>query len=189
MSSEQLSFNSIFLFFASLLTFCILFTNSAAQSLSQCARIHACGATLTSFPQLVPPTEGSGWGSGESPPLYDELLSPLTHFDYGADSETKEFELCSCANNETCDFADESKKLRFDSMLTLHFCEEPTKQIPNECKGRRGIVRVIGSAHGTGQTLASVTQTLVFCSCPVGFKKVSTNMWDHQELSLNYKCF
>ncbi|CAJ0575460.1 unnamed protein product, partial [Mesorhabditis spiculigera] len=153
----------------------------------QCSRVQACGATISRYP-TVQAEEGSGASPSDVTPLYDELLTPIAVFDYSAEAEIKNFKLCTCANNVTCDMEDSSKTLRLDDSVTLHFCEEPAAQIPNECKGRRGILRVIGHAHETGWTLASVTNTLAFCTCPAGFRRASTHMWDHAELALNYKC-
>uniref|UniRef100_A0A1I7WVG7 MANSC domain-containing protein n=1 Tax=Heterorhabditis bacteriophora TaxID=37862 RepID=A0A1I7WVG7_HETBA len=118
-----------------------------ALSLPQCTRVQACSGTLNQFPLLE--DDFSGWGSGMFP-LYDEAFETAS-FDYNQTPESKQFELCECINNKTCDSSNEDRNLQVDRSITLTFCDNVEQQLALECKGHRGLLRVIGPAHPSAQ--------------------------------------
>ncbi|RCN33903.1 hypothetical protein ANCCAN_20249, partial [Ancylostoma caninum] len=65
----------------------------------------------------------------------------------------------NCANVRTIGPATvmsiRGKNLRLDDTVKLTFCDEVQQQLPLQCKGHRGIPRVIGIAHPSGERLIS----------------------------------
>ncbi|KHJ78383.1 hypothetical protein OESDEN_21996 [Oesophagostomum dentatum] len=118
----------------------------ALAQLPVCTRVQACAAHLDIFPLLE--EDSSGWGSGMVP-LYDEAFEP-TLFDYSQTPEAADFELCQCSDNRTCDSDAENRILALDETMQLTFCDNIDDQLPLQCKGQRGIPRVIGVAHPSG---------------------------------------
>ncbi|EYB85518.1 hypothetical protein Y032_0296g1682 [Ancylostoma ceylanicum] len=165
------------------LLLCILPLLSVAQ-LPVCTRVQACAARLDIYPLLE--EDSSGWGSGLVP-LYDEAFEPTT-FDYTQTPESTTFELCECANNKTCDSDVDQRNLRLDESIKLTFCDDIQQQLPLQCKGQRGLPRVIGIAHPSGETVTTVSSTAVFCTCPSGYERLRPEYWGGAEISISYKC-
>uniref|UniRef100_A0A0K0CXS7 DUF4789 domain-containing protein n=1 Tax=Angiostrongylus cantonensis TaxID=6313 RepID=A0A0K0CXS7_ANGCA len=142
-----------------------------------CTRVQACSARVDMFP--LADDDSSGWGSGDVP-LYDEAFN-LVSFDYSQTPETSTHQLCECTNNKTCD----SEK---EQSVKLTFCEDVELQIPLKCNGSRGLPRVIGIAHPSGETISVVSSTAVFCTCPFGYERLRPEYWSGSEISISYKC-
>ncbi|CAJ0594339.1 unnamed protein product [Cylicocyclus nassatus] len=156
---------------------------SVAQ-LPVCSRVQACAARLNIFPLVE--EDSSGWGSGLVP-LYDEAFESVT-FDYSQTPETSEFELCQCANNGTCDTDVDSRTLNLDDTVQLTFCNDVHEQLPMQCRGQRGLPRIIGTPHPSGETVSAVTSTAIFCTCPSGYERLRPEYWGGAEISISYKC-
>ncbi|CAD6184557.1 unnamed protein product [Caenorhabditis auriculariae] len=153
------------------------------QSLPLCKRINACGATLSTYPTLED-TTSSGWTSGVVP-LYDELLTNEI-FDFSAEPDMRNFHLCACPNNSTCEFDSEDNSVKLDNHLTLRLCREA--DFPTVCKRNVAVVRVIGPAHLSGDSVEAVSNAAVFCKCASGFTRTPFEQWGGNEIMLNYKC-
>ncbi|CAI4225255.1 unnamed protein product [Auanema sp. JU1783] len=149
-----------------------------------CTRVQACSAQLKTFPTFE--EDGSGYGSGMIP-LYDEVFETVP-FDFSQTPYVDNFELCECAGNATCDSSIESRNMKLDETTQLTFCEDVSKQIALPCSGRRGVIRVIGPAESSGIAVASISSTLVFCNCPLGYRRMPATSWGGEQLSVEYKC-
>uniref|UniRef100_A0A1I7TKC8 DUF281 domain-containing protein n=1 Tax=Caenorhabditis tropicalis TaxID=1561998 RepID=A0A1I7TKC8_9PELO len=155
-------------------------------SLSECKRINPCGATVSTYPLLEPDAEeSSGFGSGAAPPVYDEIL---THeiYDLNASPELRNSTLCQCPDDSICDFESDSNVVKVDYHVTLRFCKLET--ISSVCKRNSINVRVIGAAQASGDSVQEVSQAMMFCNCPNGFSRQHVEVWEGQDISLNYKC-
>ncbi|KAJ1369690.1 hypothetical protein KIN20_031218 [Parelaphostrongylus tenuis] len=156
---------------------------SLAQ-LPVCTRVQACSAHVNEFP--LADVDSSGWGSGDVP-VYDEVFNPAP-FDYSQTPEATTYHLCECANNQTCDSEKEERIIHLDEIVRLTFCENVHSQLPLECKGTRGLPRVIGIAHPSGEAISVVSSTAVFCTCPFGYERLRPEYWSGSEISISYKC-
>lgn len=154
------------------------------KELLPCKRINPCGATLSSYP-LLEETESSGWGSGDTP-VYDEVL---THdiYDYtSVASTTSNYTLCSCEDDQKCNFDDDSNLVKIDFHVSLRFCD--LQHVSTVCKKNVPNVRIIGPAQQDGEGVAEVTTAVAFCNCANGFTRQTIEYWGGAEISLNYKC-
>uniref|UniRef100_A0AC35UA11 Secreted protein n=1 Tax=Rhabditophanes sp. KR3021 TaxID=114890 RepID=A0AC35UA11_9BILA len=164
-----------------------------------CQRHQACRAQISKFhikPETTTGTfdteeiEGSGEGSGQSFPFYDEFVDPLTQFDFDGSAEVTDNEICRCQNEEdTCDYSDESKVVDIDKSIKLTYCKPLKTQFPRFCD-RRGITRVIGKAHPSGEALISVKDSISFCYCPTNtFRRMDIEPWAALDgYSFSYQC-
>ncbi|KJH53361.1 hypothetical protein DICVIV_00484 [Dictyocaulus viviparus] len=130
---------------------------SMADQLPVCTRVQACAARVNMFPLID--DDSSGWGSGLIP-LYDEAFNSIS-FDYSQIPETSIYELCECPNNGTCESDKEERNIQLDGIVRLTFCDDVQSQLPLECKGSRGLPRVIGIAHPSGGFLIDVLKLFV----------------------------
>ncbi|GMT28698.1 hypothetical protein PFISCL1PPCAC_19995 [Pristionchus fissidentatus] len=153
-------------------------------SLPECTPYDACRARLKTFET----EEGSGYdpGSGESPPLYDDLL-PVAFIDYDKEVASAEYELCQCADNSTCSIDDIDKRITLDNMVSLAFCKPVAQR--QACTSSRGLIRVVGETQvGHSDTPVSISKALLFCTCPSGYKRLPVSTWESALLSFPYKC-
>jgi len=145
--------------------------------------------------QLV---EGSGEeGSGEEIepmrpttfPFYDELMEAQTPiFDYGADGEMSTKEICRCPDeDDECGFSSQEQIMEVDKSIRLSFCKPVDSLLP-KCRGRRGLLRIIGEVDAkSGEGISSINDTVVFCRCTSPFRRVSIEPW-MEKYSFNYRC-
>ncbi|CAI5439309.1 unnamed protein product [Caenorhabditis angaria] len=161
-------------------------------SIAQCSSNKvACGATIYSYPLLEASepddlsADFSGYGSGVVP-VYDEILTREV-YDLNGTPTQHNFTICSCPENQACDFDSEENTVKVDYHVTLRFCNLST--IYNGCSRKSpSQVRVIGNAQESGDSVVSVSNAMMFCNCPTGFKRDKVENWIGTEVSLNYKC-
>ncbi|CEF66488.1 Hypothetical protein SRAE_2000115600 [Strongyloides ratti] len=176
--------NFLVLFFSFLFYLILISGESKYSNLSICLPYQACRGQVKIFHILDnsienislkgdSDVEGSGEGSGESFPLYDESVEPLTKFNYDGSSEVNDTPICRCPETEdtdegyedTCNYDDKSKVMNIDKSIQLSFCKPIEELYPLECFGRRNVLRVIGEIHESGETLNSVADSVIFCHC------------------------
>ncbi|KAI1718049.1 hypothetical protein DdX_06463 [Ditylenchus destructor] len=186
------------------------------NSLPVCTAIQACAAELGHYPLLsetvgnmvemsVGHTEGSGHeGSGqdfhleESFPLYDEFVTRETLFDFQADPDLTHTQICRCPkegeeSENQCDFLktnEESENvMKVDATLRLAFCKPVNQLFKAKCRGRRGLIRIIGDVDAkTGDAITSVNNTAVFCRCDSGhFQRTNIEPW-MDKYAFTYRC-
>ncbi|TKR92098.1 hypothetical protein L596_006814 [Steinernema carpocapsae] len=152
-----------------------------------CSKHHACAAEVSAYPMAPEEAEGSGDFSGAFP-LYDEFYSPAAPvFDFLSSPKVNSTDLCSCPDDFACNFVDSERVMTLDRSLRLAFCQPVAELFPQRCLGRRGVVRVIGEVHESGETLTSVTDSAIFCSCDE-FKLVRAEQWIAGQFAFTYRC-
>uniref|UniRef100_A0A8R1YBW0 Uncharacterized protein n=1 Tax=Pristionchus pacificus TaxID=54126 RepID=A0A8R1YBW0_PRIPA len=152
-------------------------------ALPSCTPYDACSARLTTFAI----EEGSGYdpGSGEAPPLYDDLV-PSGKMDYDSTLDAETFPLCECSNNSTCSLENEDTRIALDHTITLAFCQ-PVKE-RSTCTSSRGLIRVMGETIlGHTETPVTISKALLFCRCDK-YKRLPVSSWESSKLAFPYKC-
>ncbi|VDK45020.1 unnamed protein product [Anisakis simplex] len=175
---------------AHLLLLCTLFVDAQHHP---CALPQiACAARLRSYPPTPQPSaddssglEASGW---DDSPVYDEFLLPLSPFDFTADANVTHHEICECASDSNCSFANEDHVIQLDPTIELAFCHRTEEIFKIPCRGRRGVIRVIGRIHETGEALTSINESVIFCSCERGYQRIRVEPWINDLYAFIYKC-
>uniref|UniRef100_A0A0K0F675 Uncharacterized protein n=1 Tax=Strongyloides venezuelensis TaxID=75913 RepID=A0A0K0F675_STRVS len=200
--------NFLVLFFSSLFFLTFISGESKYSNLSICLPYQACRGQVKLFHiienSLETTTlknnviEGSGEGSGENFPFYDEFVEPLTKFNYEGSSEINDTPICRCPEaadtdegyEESCNYEEKSRVMNIDKSVQLSFCEPIKKLYPSECFGRRNVLRVIGEVHESGETLISVADSVIFCHCKSEtFTRIAIEPWPGLGgYSFTYKC-
>uniref|UniRef100_A0A0N4ZN58 DUF4773 domain-containing protein n=1 Tax=Parastrongyloides trichosuri TaxID=131310 RepID=A0A0N4ZN58_PARTI len=143
--------------------------------------------------------EGSGEGSGEAFPFYDEFVEPLTKFNFDGSAEVNDTPICRCSDNqdetdedyeESCNYDDPSKVMNIEKTVQLSFCKPIKELFPSECFGRRNVLRVIGTVHESGEALESIVDSVIFCHCKSEtFTRIAIEPWPGLGgYSFTYKC-
>lgn len=149
----------------------------------------ACAARLSAYPRAEP--DGSGWESSglDDVPIYDEFFLPISPFDFSASPSISEHNICSCgADVGNCSFADPDRVIRLDRMVELAFCGRTEEIFKSPCRGRRGIIRVIGRIHESGEALISIDESVMFCKCERGYHRIRVEPWMNDLYAFIYKC-
>ncbi|KHN73252.1 hypothetical protein Tcan_12019 [Toxocara canis] len=152
----------------------------------------ACAARLSAYPPAEEPVnDASGWeASGlEDVPVYDEFFLPISPFDFTAVANVSEHEICECGSDASnCSFIDPDHVIRLDAMVELTFCRRTEEIFKNPCRGRRGVIRVIGRIHESGEALTSVDESVMFCKCERGYQRIRVEPWMNDLYAFIYKC-
>ncbi|GMR53776.1 hypothetical protein PMAYCL1PPCAC_23971, partial [Pristionchus mayeri] len=151
-------------------------------ALPPCSPYDACAAKLTTFAM----EEGSGYdpGSGEAPPLYDDLV-PAPSMDYENTLDTDTFQLCECSDNSTCSLEFKDNQISLDQTITLAFCPGVQRSL---CTSSRGLIRVMGETIlGNTEYPVTISKALAFCQCDK-YKRLPASSWESSGLVFPYKC-
>uniref|UniRef100_A0A1I7YNV7 Uncharacterized protein n=1 Tax=Steinernema glaseri TaxID=37863 RepID=A0A1I7YNV7_9BILA len=178
-------------FLFAFLTLLVALPRESAAS-GVCSKHQACAAEVSTYPMVeeapLDADEGSGDDFSGAFPLYDEFYSPATPlFDFLSAPKVNSTELCSCSDDSLCNFVDEERVMTLDRSIRLAFCQPVADLFPQRCAGRRGVVRVIGDVHESGETLTSVSDTAIFCSCNA-FRLVRAEQWIAGQFAFTYRC-
>uniref|UniRef100_A0A914BXP4 Uncharacterized protein n=1 Tax=Acrobeloides nanus TaxID=290746 RepID=A0A914BXP4_9BILA len=186
-----------------------------SDSLPVCSQYEACAVKLSRYPEVSPPprtttdqststtTEGSGEGSGEVEgeestafPEYDEFVTSIAPFDFNAQpNNVTEKKICKCVDSlatedeeeNSCSFSNPDSIMNIDPTLELSFCKPVTQLFRTKCVGRRGMLRIIGHVHETGEIIDDVQSTAIFCNCETGFRRVGIEPWING-YAFTYQC-
>jgi len=147
--------------------------------------------------------DGSGEGSGENLgaeitafPEYDEFVTSIVPFDFQAQpTNVTTKKICRCVdslasendNDDFCSFSNPDSIMKIDPTFELSFCKPVTQLFRTKCVGRRGMLRIIGHVHETGEIIDDVESTAIFCHCETGFRRIGIEPWTHG-YAFTYQC-
>lgn len=91
-----------------------------------------------------------------------------------------------------CDFLSNDNIINVDRTVRLTFCKPVHELFKTKCAGRRALIRIIGDVDiKTGENIAGVNDTTVFCHCDAetggSFRRVNIEPWLNK-YAFNYRC-
>ncbi|VDK79956.1 unnamed protein product [Litomosoides sigmodontis] len=145
----------------------------------------ACAAQLHSYPLLS--TQRSNESTMSNFPLYDEFVAPKHTFDFSTMANLTEERICDCSNERSCQ-RNEENIIKLDEMITLVFCDRVDNVFRRSCRGARSTIRIIGEIHESGEALATVVETVLFCKCERGYRRIHVEAWFNHLYAFIYQC-